>query len=177
MQSPRTAQGPAKSHNAPSWGSLYHYKAVALSNYDGDSMRCDVFLGMGFKLEDKPVRLFGIDTPEIRGKSEIEKRMAEAARWLLKKRLKQYPEFILQTIKDESGKYGRLLGRVHAKDQTAGYICMNDLLVDVKLAQPYLGFGERVPWPEWYQTYQNQIDPFLSDGFENQEDQNAPDER
>jgi len=144
-----------------SLSSLYHYKAIRRSNYDGDSMRCDVDLGMKSWLLDQQIRFYGIDTPEIRGKSPIEKTMAEAARWLVEKRLDESPEIILATQKDETGKYGRLLARVYVLDHSFGYACLNDILIDVRLAQPYFGVGDRVPWPQWYQDNKMTIDPFL----------------
>lgn len=126
----------------------YLYRAEMLSNYDGDTIRCDIDLGMKSWLKDKQVRLFGIDTPEIRTSSDIERRLGEAASELVRFYLPERQGFLLETMKDETGKYGRLLGRLHV--QTNGqFVCINDRLVEKKLAQPYFG-AKRSPWTDWY---------------------------
>lgn len=147
---------------------LYRYKAVAVENYDGDSLKCDVDLGMNSWLLDKPVRLYGIDTPEIRGKSDIEKRLAITARDLISDRLGlggqiATKEFILETMKDQSGKYGRLLARIHVPELDGSWLCLNDLLIDMRLAQAYFGKGERVDWTDWYEDNIGALKSLISD--------------
>jgi len=46
--------------------SLYHYRAVYRSNYDGDTLKLDISIGMGEWLHNQSFRLYGIDTPELR---------------------------------------------------------------------------------------------------------------
>jgi micrococcal nuclease len=45
---------------------MYEYKALIISVYDGDTVTALVDLGFFVKKEAK-LRLYGIDTPEIRG--------------------------------------------------------------------------------------------------------------
>lgn len=56
---------------------LYSYRAVMRSAYDGDSVRADIDFGMNHWMMNRELRLVGIDTPEIRGKSDIEKLLAQ----------------------------------------------------------------------------------------------------
>ena len=46
---------------------MYTYKANIRSIYDGDSCRVDLDLGMSVWLHNQSIRLYGIDTAEIRG--------------------------------------------------------------------------------------------------------------
>ena len=46
---------------------LYFYKAVVRSVYDGDTVTLDIDLGLGVWLKKQKIRLYGINTPEIRG--------------------------------------------------------------------------------------------------------------
>jgi micrococcal nuclease len=46
---------------------FYEYKAFVTSVYDGDSITCDLDLGLNVWLKNQKIRLLGIDTPEIRG--------------------------------------------------------------------------------------------------------------
>ena len=51
---------------------LYHYSAFVTDVYDGDSITVDISLGFDAKLEDQKIRLFGLNAPEVRGKSRPE---------------------------------------------------------------------------------------------------------
>ena len=82
---------------------LYLYKAHVISVYDGDTITVNIDLGFNLEIKNQKIRLWGIDTPEIRGE--------ERAEGLLVKQYVSdeilYKEIILQTIKDKTGKYGR----------------------------------------------------------------------
>jgi len=87
----------------------YHYSAIVTDVYDGDTITVDVDLGFGVWLKDQKVRLYGIDTPEVRGPERI--RGLVVRDWLRDLILDKV--ILLQTIKRESkGKYGRWLGVV-----------------------------------------------------------------
>lgn len=86
----------------------YVYKAKLRSVYDGDTMRVDLDLGCGVWLKNEPIRLFGINAPEIRGKEKVKGIKArDALRGLL-----EGHSITVKTIKDKKGKYGRYLGIV-----------------------------------------------------------------
>lgn len=46
---------------------LYEYRAIVDSIYDGDTVRCSIDLGFGIWRRDEPLRLLGINAPEVRG--------------------------------------------------------------------------------------------------------------
>ena len=112
--------------------SLYHYRAVYRSNYDGDTLRLDIDLGMGVWLHNQSVRLFGIDTPEIRSRDQAEKARAIKARDFVRETLFTDDELIIQTHKDKTGKFGRLLVTVFVIDSGEN---LNKLLVEQGLAR------------------------------------------
>ena len=108
---------------------IYCYKIKVNSCYDGDTIRADIDLGFGVILRNKAIRLFGIDTPEIRGKERargIEVR--DFVRSILVGKVAK-----LYSIKDKSGKYGRFLGVVHTSD----ILSVNELLLRNGMARPY----------------------------------------
>ena len=90
---------------------LYTYKAKVISVYDGDTVTCEVDLGFEIKMTIK-VRLYGIDTPELRGE---EREAGLVVRDIVREMiLDRY--VILKTMKDKTGKYGRYLGNIHISD-------------------------------------------------------------
>ena len=83
----------------------YKYKAVVTDVYDGDTVTATIDLGFGVFLHNQKIRLFGIDTPELRGE-EIDK--GKIARNHLRNRV-LHENIEIQTFKDKKGKYGRWL--------------------------------------------------------------------
>ena len=80
--------------------------------YDGDTITCNIDLGFKIKLYKQKIRLFGINTPEVRG-SEREEGLKS------KQKLKDLIEnktVKLYSIKDKKGKYGRWLGIIYIDD-------------------------------------------------------------
>ena len=110
---------------------LYRYRAVFKSNYDGDTITVDIDLGMNIWLHNRRVRLFGIDTPELRSSNEQERIQAIKARDFVSRRISINSIVTIETHKDETGKYGRLLGTVILKTGEN----LNQLLVENGLAK------------------------------------------
>jgi len=111
----------------PSCG-LYQYKAVITEVYDGDTVTADIDLGFHTWRRDEKLRLYGINTPELRGVSDQEKQRGYAARDALRERILG-KEVVICTIKDRTGadsrgKYGRYLAKVYLGDEL-----LNDWLV------------------------------------------------
>ncbi len=73
--------------------------------YDGDTITVTIDLGFNINFGELTLRLHGIDAPEVRG---AEKEAGRKSRDWLRERLKDR-EFIVQTIRDRKGKYGRYL--------------------------------------------------------------------
>jgi endonuclease YncB( thermonuclease family) len=46
---------------------LYNYRAFVTGVYDGDSITVDIDLGFNNWMKNQKVRLYGINTPELRG--------------------------------------------------------------------------------------------------------------
>lgn len=120
---------------------------MVIKVYDGDT----ITVASKIPLPNCPlyrfsVRLNGIDCPEKRTKNISEKETAllaqkRVAELILNKRV------VLQGVQLE--KYGRLLARVYIGD-----ICINDLLVNERLALAYDGGTKKVPvdWMKYYKT-------------------------
>lgn len=106
--------------------SLYHYKALVTDVYDGDTITVDLDLGLGIWLKGQKIRLYGINTPEVRGES---RERGEAVRnWLAGRILGR--EIVLATHRDAKGKYGRWLGSVYLDG-----VNLNQQLLDEGMAE------------------------------------------
>ena len=109
---------------------LFTYKAQLIKVIDGDTL--DVLIDLGFNISvKKRIRLFGIDTPEIRTKDLIEKEKG----LIVKNRLieilsKSNNEFFI--ISHGVGKYGRCLGELFIDDKS-----INKQLISEGLAKEY----------------------------------------
>lgn len=109
-----------------------------LKVYDGDT----ITIASKLPFENSPiyrfsVRLAGIDTPEIKGKTEKEKNMAKDAKNKLETLiLGKY--ILLKNINTE--KYGRILADIYLED-----IHINKWMVDQNLATNYDG-GKKMSW-------------------------------
>lgn len=126
---------------------LYHYTAHVTNVYDGDTITVDIDLGMGIWQRDVRIRLWRINTSEVRG-SEREQGLAvrDFVRRLVLER-----DILLRTIldkrgQDRTGKYGRLLGEVLIEDNSGRMLNVNQLLLDKGLAQPVAADGS-MPTP------------------------------
>jgi len=89
---------------------MYTYRAKYRSNYDGDTIRFDIDLGFGVILSNQIVRLYGVNTPELRGD---EKELGKKVRDEVKELLSKANTITLRTYKDKKGKYGRWLAEVN----------------------------------------------------------------
>ncbi len=103
---------------------LFHYKALVIDVYDGDTITAQVDLGFNVRLTEK-FRLLDINTPEVRGAEREEGLRSRDAvrRKILDK------EVFIETKKDKKGKYGRYLATVHLPDG-ATMININDWIVE-----------------------------------------------
>ena len=102
------------------------------SNYDGDTLRCAFDIGFGLHYYDS-IRLDGVDTPELRGGSELTKAAARYARDVVAELVTWADEIIFHSTVWK-GKYGRPVGRL--------YIDGDDLaetLIELRLGVPYSG--------------------------------------
>lgn len=89
---------------------MYEYKCVILKIVDGDTVDVDIDLGFNIWMHNERIRFFGIDTPESRTSDKVEKIFGNYAKEYVEKIMPVGSEQILKTVKDEGGKYGRILG-------------------------------------------------------------------
>ena len=92
--------------------SLYHYKAKVRRVIDGDSIVCDIDLGFGIILSERNVRLFGVDTCEIRSKDLAVKQFGKLAKQFVQRQLPRGMKVTLSTHLDKGDKFGRILAEV-----------------------------------------------------------------
>jgi micrococcal nuclease len=117
----------------------YEYKIKKIDNiYDGDTITVTLDLGFNTYRTEK-LRLYGINTPEIRGKEKkqglISKKEVEL---ILQKAIINNYEIIIRTIKDKQGKYGRYLAEILIKESEDKIVNLNKLLVEKGLAKEYM---------------------------------------
>lgn len=117
---------------------FYKYKAYCTSCYDGDTCTLTISLGFGLSVSNKPCRLYGINTPELRGGSDETKAKGYIARDFLRDKILN-KNLILYTMKDDQGKYGRLLGILYTtNDKGEPDVCINNLLLEGQYAVEYM---------------------------------------
>lgn len=114
---------------------MYEYKVLeVLSIYDGDTMK--VVLDLGFGISSRQtLRLYGIDTPEMRGE---EREQGIVSRDWLRQKIGEAQEnnvdIIIKSTKDKKGKYGRLLASVFIGESETS---LNEQLIAEGLAEVY----------------------------------------
>ena len=106
---------------------MFNYRAEVVEVYDGDTITCKVDLGFKVTVVKK-IRLFGIDTPELRG---ADKQFGRDVRDYLRSLILN-KHVILQTYRDKTGKYGRYLATVFHDG-----VNVNEHLVDKGFAKRY----------------------------------------
>ena len=105
---------------------LYRYSANVTKVYDADTCTVDIDLGLGMWKKEQVLRFFGINAPEVRGPERPKGILARdfCRRLILKKRI------IIQTLGDDTGKYGRLLAMLWLEYPENEWININELLVE-----------------------------------------------
>ena len=91
---------------------VYYYKAKVRRVIDGDSIVCDIDLGFGIILKERNVRLFGVDTCELRSKNPAIKHFAKLAKEFVRRQLPRGMNVVLSTHIDKKDKFGRVLAEV-----------------------------------------------------------------
>lgn len=109
--------------------------------FDGDTFSGQVMLEQDVSITVR-VRLINVDTPEMNGKCEREKRMAVRARDVLAALIPKGTVVRLDNIKDD-----KYLGRINANVFLPDGRDVGLILIDSGLGRPYKG-GKRQPWCE-----------------------------
>ena len=109
---------------------MYKYRANLVRIIDGDTIEADIDLGFRIKIRQK-IRLFGINTADLRSKNEVNRQLAKAAKRRLEELLRPLNgEFNL--LSHGVGKFGRCLGEIFVNEE-----CINDILLSEGLADKY----------------------------------------
>ena len=93
-----------KQADLPSGDTLKNVSVASV--YDGDTFKINLNCSLDFYCEKVPVRVLGVDTPEIKGKTDKEKRLAKKAKAFTKDFLAKGPISLSNCSRD---KYFRLL--------------------------------------------------------------------
>jgi micrococcal nuclease len=131
---------------------MFQYQSEIQKVIDGDTYVIDIDLGLGVWVRGERIRLYGVDTPEVYGvkRTSEEYQLGKASSDFAKSLVKKGTLAIVETIKDEKGKYGRYLAVLYVRvpedilaghDQIraiADFYCLNDLLIAKGLAVPYM---------------------------------------
>ena len=107
--------------------------------YDGDTFKIDLPIMHPLFGDDLSIRLFGVDTPEMRGTTDEIKALALQAQELTEKALKGASKIELRN--PQRGKYFRIVSEVWIDEESLAMI-----LKKQNLAKDYDGTGPR---PEW----------------------------
>lgn len=110
---------------------MFIYPAKYISNYDGDTIKFQVDLGFGIHFIIK-VRLYGINTYELKSKDASLKEKAYLAKNKVKEWLESADDIVIKTYKDSTEKYGRYLATVLADG-----LNINEQLLADGLAEEY----------------------------------------
>jgi len=113
----------------------FKFPIINFVNYDGDSFNLTLDLGFGLITHQK-VRLEGVDTPEMRGGSDISKAAAKLAQ-------QQANQFVWEALEDGAyfvsktykGKFGKSLGDIVTGDGDS----LVEYLIQRHLGVPYHG--------------------------------------
>jgi len=108
----------------------YVRRAKIVRLVDGDTVDVDIDLGMSVTTRQR-LRLFGINTPEVRGP---EKEDGHAATQHLADLLVEFRhpgewDIVVQTYKDKKGKYGRYLAVLRGVDDGGDPVNINERMV------------------------------------------------
>lgn len=111
---------------------LFTYRACVVSIYDGDTIRVNIDLGFNTWIMNVPIRLAGLDAPEVRGLERAEGLLARE--WLLAM-IPIGSGIFIKTDKDSREKFGRYLATIHLPDGAD----VNQRMINEGFAIPYHG--------------------------------------
>lgn len=114
---------------------MYEYKCKILRVIDGDTVDIDIDLGFGIWMHKERVRLFGIDTPESRTRDKEEKKYGLMSKQFVKDHMPVGSSQTLVTIKDATGKFGRILGKFKLNNNKI----LNEVMIEQNYAVAYHG--------------------------------------
>ena len=121
---------------APEYGTVTVSRVISV--YDGDTFRVDIDSLLPIVGKNIPIRLNGVDTPEIQGKCQYEKDLALKARDFVRNKLDNAKEIKLTKL--QRGKYFRVVAYVYVDG-----VSLEQELLESELAYKYTG-GKKSSW-------------------------------
>ena len=119
---------------------MFEYNCTIVRVIDGDTVDVDIDIGFGVWLKKQRIRLYGIDTPESRTRDLEEKKYGLIAKAFVEAHLPVGSTRTLTTVKDKTGKYGRILGKFKAYDSyTDAWVNLNQWMIIKHLGVEYQG--------------------------------------
>ena len=135
-----TESGAASAFQVATIGDIFTFTPEEIvSIYDGDTFKIDLAGVHPLFGDDVSIRLFGVDTPEMRGSEDRVKVLAEKARNLTEKALMGAKRIELKN--PQRGKYFRIVADVYVDGNS-----LAELLMKAGLAKTYDGTGEKPVW-------------------------------
>lgn len=110
-------------------GDRYWYSALITDVIDGDTVIATIDVGFRISINERRIRLAGINAPELKQPTLDEGKRSRL--WLIGAILAK--RVTIRTMKDHDDKYGRLLGEIWF-----GTTCINRRMVELGLATPYM---------------------------------------
>jgi micrococcal nuclease len=104
---------------------LYTYRITPLRVIDGDTIVCDIDLGFNMWLRTVSVRVYGVNTPEMRGST---KAAGESARIYTMQWFNRDGYDYVIKVAEKPDKYGRVHGCLMATKDNETFILANDLI-------------------------------------------------
>ena len=120
----------------PQYGTVTVSKVISI--YDGDTFRVNIDSLPPIVGKNIPIRVNGVDTPEIRGKCQYESNLALKARDFVRAKLANAKEIKLTNL--QRGKYFRVVANVLVDG-----VSLEQELLDNNLAYEYSG-GKKLSW-------------------------------
>jgi micrococcal nuclease len=124
---------------------MHQYRCIMIKIIDGDTVDVDIDLGFGVWLKKQRIRFYGLDTPESRTSDAEEKKYGFAAKEFVQSYLEVGTQQKLITIKDATGKFGRILGRFEVYNQeTDSFMMLDEIMISKHHAVAYFGQSKDV---------------------------------
>lgn len=111
---------------------VHWHRCIVTRVADGDTVRVDATLGLGVEMRHEPVRLLGIQAPELRGPERWA--AAEARRYLSSMTLER--PLLMHVPGGDRDVYGRWLAWLWIPDRDH-LLSVNRAMVDAGLARAY----------------------------------------
>ena len=123
---------------------MYEYRCKIVRVVDGDTVDVDIDLGFGMWIHKERIRVYGIDTPESRTRDSTEKIFGKLATEAVKSFLPEGSMQTLRTVRDKTGKFGRVLGQFIIYDPKEDrQTTLNEWMVNNHFAVKYNGQSKR----------------------------------